>query len=140
MTIRTFIIASGLALLLATTSSAFAAGAAGSAKAFTGTQVNSIVERVHSFYEAKHKLRDLGYYAIQTERSTPPYSFVACKRGQRYHVHIDYYGDLVQVDEAGACHDYRARDYEPRPQYEGRYRDNRYSRYNRYNRYRGDDY
>jgi hypothetical protein len=140
MTISPLTIASGIALLLASSSGLQAAGAGGAATAFTGTQANSIVERVHSFYEAKHKLRDLGYYAIQTERSTPPYSFVACKRGQRYHIHVDYYGDLVQVDEAGSCHDYRARYYEPRPQqYEGRYRDNRYSRYNRYNRDRGDD-
>jgi hypothetical protein len=136
MTIRPLIMASGLAVLLATTSSAFAAGPAGIAKGIAATQPDSLVERVHSFYEAKHKLRDLGYYAIQTERSYPPYSFVACKRGQRYHIHIDYYGDLTQVDEAGACHDYRARYYEPRPQYEGRYR---YNRYSRYNRYREDD-
>ena len=134
MTISPLTIASGLALLLASASSVQAAGAGGTAKGIASTQQNSIVVRVHSFYEAKHKLRDLGYYAIQTERSTPPYSFVACKRGQRYHIHIDYYGDLVQVDESGACHDYRARYYEPRPQYEGRYRDNGYSRYNRYRR------
>ena len=136
MTISPLTIASGLALLLASVSSVQAAGAGGTAKGIASTQQNSIVVRVHSFYEAKHKLRDLGYYAIQTERSTPPYSFVACKRGQRYHIHIDYYGDLVQVDEAGACHDYRARYYEPRPQYEGR---SRYNGYSRYNRYRRDD-
>jgi hypothetical protein len=137
MTIKPLIFASGLALLLASVSSVQAAGVSGAAKAFTDTQANSIVERVHSFYEAKHKLRDLGYYAIQTERTSVPYSFIACKRGQRYHIHVDYYGDLVQVDEAGSCQDYRARYYEPRPQYEGRYR---YNRYSRYNRYRGDDY
>ncbi len=136
MTISPLTIASGLALLLASVSSVQAAGVSGTAKGIAGTQQNSIVVRVHSFYEAKHKLRDLGYYAIQTERSYPPYSFVACKRGQRYHIHIDYYGDLVQVDEAGACHDYRARSYEPRPQYEGR---SRYNGYSRYNRYRRDD-
>lgn len=134
MTIRPLTIASVLALLLASASSVQAAGIGGGAKGIADAQTNSIVERVHSFYEAKHKLRDLGYYAIQTERSYPPYSFVACKRGQRYHIHIDYYGDLTQVDEAGSCHDYRQRYDEPQTRYEGRYRYNRFSRYNRYRR------
>ena len=74
MTISPLTIASGLALLLASVSSVLAAGAGGTAKGIASTQQNSIVVRVHSFYEAKHKLRDLGYYAIQTERSTPPYT------------------------------------------------------------------
>jgi hypothetical protein len=61
---------------------------------------------VHSLYEAKHTLRDLGYYDIQVERANLPYSFIACKRGARFHIHINYYGDLVQVDEVGPCREY----------------------------------
>ena len=134
MTIRPLTIACVLALLLASASSVQAAGVGSAAKGIANAQASSIVERVHSFYEAKHKLRYLGYYAIQTERTSVPYSFIACKRGQRYHIHVDYYGDLVQVDEAGSCHDYRERYDEPRTRYEGQYRYNRYSRYNRYRR------
>lgn len=123
--------ARGLALLLASASGAQAAGAAGTVMGISGTQENSIVERVHSIYEAKYKLHHLGYYAIQTERASEPYSFIACKRGQRYHIHIDYYGDLVQVDEAGSCQDFGARYDEPRARYESRNRYNGYSRYRR---------
>jgi hypothetical protein len=51
-----------------------------------------------------------------------PYSFHACKRGVRYHIHVNYYGDLAQVDELGRCRDYGDEDYS----YRGR---SRYPRY-----------
>jgi hypothetical protein len=136
MTKSPLTIASTLALLLASASTAFAAGPAGIAKSIAATQPDSIVERAHSVYEAKHKLRYLGYYAIQIERASEPYSFIACKRGQRFHIHVDYYGDLVQVDDAGSCENYGYNDgsryYEPRRRYHGGYRTSGY------NRYRGD--
>ena len=120
-------------LLVAST--AVAAGPASIAKSIAGTQPDSIVERAHSVYEAKHKLRYLGYYAIQTQRASEPYSFIACKRGQRYHIHVDYYGDLVQVDDVGSCETYGdndgARYYEPRQRYQGGYRNSGYNRYRR---------
>lgn len=82
----------------------------------------------HSLYEAEDTLRGLGYYDVRVERATLPYSFNACKRGVRYHIHVNWYGDLVQVDELGSCGDsgyrsryddrdgsyrYRRRDYAP---------------------------
>lgn len=130
-------IASTLALLLASASTAFATGPAGIAKSIAATQPDSIVERAHSVYEAKHKLHYLGYYAIQIERASEPYSFLACKRGQRYHLHVDYYGDIVQADQAGSCETYGDNDGtrydEPRRRYQGG------NRYSGYNRYRGGD-
>ena len=70
----------------------------------------------HSLYEAKDTLYGLGYYDIQVERASLPYSFNACKRGVRYHIHINWYGDLVKVDELGSCGGddryYRGRSYD----------------------------
>lgn len=85
-------------------------------------QPGALLHKVHSLHEAKHSLRDLGYYDIQVERASLPYSFHACKRGVRYHVHVNYYGDLAQVDELGQCRDYGDEDYS----YGGR---SRYPRY-----------
>jgi hypothetical protein len=85
-------------------------------------QAGALLHNVHSLHEAKHSLRDLGYYDIQVERASLPYSFHACKRGVRYHIHVNYYGDLVQVDELGRCRDYGGEDYS----YRGR---SRYPRY-----------
>ena len=79
-----------------------------------------IVQRVHSVYEAEETLHRRGYYDIRLERATLPYSFNACKRGVRYHVHVNYYGDLVGVDELGPC----SRDeYDGRGRYYDRHRD-----------------
>jgi hypothetical protein len=130
-------IAAGLAMLLASASGVQAAGTTGIATAFANTQTGSIIERAHSVYEAQHKLQRLGYYDILTQRASEPYSFIACKRGHRFHIHVDYYGDLVQVDDAGSCWNYGYNDgsryYEPRRRYSGGYR------YSDYRRYRDDD-
>jgi hypothetical protein len=82
----------------------------------------SIVQLAHSVDEAEERLQRRGYYDIRLERASLPYSFSACKRGVRYHIHINYYGDLVQVDSVGSCDGYgydRRRYYDG---YDGRYR------------------
>ena len=78
----------------------------------------------HSLYEAKDTLYGLGYYDVHVERASLPCSFNACKRGVRYHIHMDWYGTLVQVDEVGSCGGedryYRGRSYDdeyPRGRY-----------------------
>ena len=119
--------ASGLVLLLAGASSSQAGIAAG-AGSFANAGSGTIVQRVHSLYEARHSLADSGYYDIQTERASLPYSFLACKRGVRYHLHVDYYGDIVQADQIGRCrggYEYGSRDYGNRPYFGNRYRFNR---------------
>lgn len=63
------------------------------------------VHCVHSVYAAKDTLYRRGYYAAQLEGSSLPYSFTACKRGIRYHIHEDYYGDLVEIEAAGRCYE-----------------------------------
>ena len=81
-------------------------------------QPGALIHNVHSLYEAKHSLRDLGYYDIEVERASLPYSFRACKRGVLYHIHVNYYGDLVQVDELGRCRGYDDDEYyRPRTRY-----------------------
>lgn len=74
--------------------------------------------KAHSLGEAEETLYGLGYHDVRVERATLPYSFNACKRGVRYHIHMNWYGDLVQVDEVGSCggEGYR------RPYYRDRYR------------------
>jgi hypothetical protein len=85
---------------------------------------DQLLVKVHSVYQAEETLYRRGYYDVRLERPTLPYSFSACKRGLRYHVHVDYYGDLVQVDPIGRCYEagYRPGYYGPGPYY-GRYRE-----------------
>jgi hypothetical protein len=86
-----------------------------------------LVQKVHSAYQAEATLHRRGYYDVRLERPTLPYSFSACKRGVRYHIHVDYYGDLTQVDARGPCNGYGYGHYGRRPYYErphnDRYRD-----------------
>jgi hypothetical protein len=93
----------------------------------------SLLQKVHSVHEAREKLDRLGYYNIHTERASVPYSFIACKRGVRYHIHINYYGDFEQVDPVGACrsygYGYGRGDYEDRPYFAPRLRLRPYRRY-----------
>src|ERR1700730_17748996 len=92
--------ASGLAMIFLGASGADAAGvgAVNFAK-----DAGAILHRVHSVYEAEETLYRRGYYDVRLERASLPYSFNACKRGVRYHIHVNWYGDLVQVDEIGSC-------------------------------------
>ena len=103
---KTLCTAGGLAILLAGSSGASATGATNIGWALQDQRPSTLIQKVHSLYEAKRNLHGLGYYDIRVERASLPYSFTACKRGERYHIHVDYYGSLVQVDEVGACHDY----------------------------------
>jgi hypothetical protein len=85
---------------------AFCTSGAGAAGIGVPTPVRdrtAVVQRVHSVYEAEESLRGRGYYDVRLERASLPYSFNACKRGVRYHIHVNWYGDLVQVDPLGPC-------------------------------------
>src|SRR5438094_813960 len=73
------------------------ADAAGVGVAKPPSDAGAMLQRVHSVYEAEHTLYRRGYYDVRLERASLPYSFSACKRGIRYHIHVDYYGDLVDV-------------------------------------------
>jgi hypothetical protein len=93
-------------MLLLGASGASAGGVANMATGLPEHRPGTLIQNVHTLYEAKHTLYGLGYYDVRVERASLPYSFNACKRGVRYHIHVDYYGDLVQVDEVGSCREY----------------------------------
>jgi len=119
----------GLAMLILGAPGVGAAGVANNmARAFGDQRPGTLVQQVHSLYEAKQTLYGLGYYEVQVQRASLPYSFTACKRGVRYHIHVDYYGDLVEVEQFGACREYDEYDDDD---YDYGYRDRRY-RYRRY--------
>ena len=95
--------ASGFAIMLLAVGPADAAGV-GLTKVPNETAV--MLQRVHSVYEAEQTLYRRGFYDVRLERASLPYSFNACKRGTRYHIHVNFYGELVEVDEVGSCRRY----------------------------------
>jgi len=112
------------ALALAFCTSASAAGVRVPGEINVGT----LVQQVHSVYEAEETLQRRGYYDVRLERASLPYSFNACKRGIRYHIHVNWYGDLVQVDPIGPCGGNGYGDYGRRRYYDDGY-DGGYNRY-----------
>jgi hypothetical protein len=120
-----FSFASGLAVFTVLTASGAEASIAGLAS--PSPVERKLVQKVHSVYQAEATLHRRGYYDVRLERPTLPYSFSACKRGVRYHIHVDYYGDLTQVDAQGPCNGYvdgynGRRAYYARPYHDDRYR------------------
>ena len=95
----------------------------------------TMLSRVHSVDEAEDSLHRRGYYDVRLERSNLPYSFNACKRGTRYHIHVNYYGDLVQVDPIGRCGANGYGYYDRRPNYDDGYYGRPYERYRNRSRY-----
>lgn len=83
------------------------------------------IHRAHSAGDAEAKLHRHGYYDIHIERTTLPYSSNACKRGTRYHIHVNYYGDFTQVDAVGPCGRERYEEGYGRDRYYDRYRPRR---------------
>ncbi len=121
----TFAALGSAALAAGGVATASAASPVSSLRSLTAPQADPLVQKTHSAGEAERTLWARGYYDIVLERATLPYSFTACKRGERYHIHVDYYGDLRQVDPIGYCgRRYSAYDryerYYARPQYERR--------------------
>src|SRR5215471_1018880 len=110
---------SGAALALVLCASE--ASAAGLKVPNPASNSGAVVQKVHTVYEAEETLQRRGYYDVRLERASLPYSFNACKRGVRYHIHVDYYGDLVQVDPIGRCDDNGNGYYGRRPYYGGGY-------------------
>ncbi len=82
----------------------------GAAVSLATLALSASAVQAHSLFQAKEKLYNLGYSSVRTERASLPYSFSACKRGARYHIHMNWYGDLVQVDATGPCGEYGYRD------------------------------
>jgi hypothetical protein len=89
---------------------------------------HSLVIGVHSVYEARNSLYGRGYYDVHTERASLPYSFNACRRGVRFHIHVGYNGEIVERDAIGPCREagYERYDFRPRPRFSHRYRYQRY--------------
>ena len=71
----------------------------------------------HTPGEVHHQLRHRGYYNINFIVAHPPqYQVNACRDGGRFHLHINFYGDVTERSYIGRCHRYDA-DYGRR--YEG---------------------
>jgi hypothetical protein len=57
----------------------------------------------HDSSEVRSELRDRGYYQFQFIVDEAPFQVNACRDGERFHLHIDWYGRISEQVPLGAC-------------------------------------
>ncbi len=58
----------------------------------------------HDAGEVRHLLRDQGFYNIHFYGSYPPkFQVNACRDGERYDIHVNYYGKVTKCEPIGYC-------------------------------------
>ena len=59
----------------------------------------------HNAYQVRQELQQRGYYSIRFLRAEPPHFQVnACRGGERFHLHVNFYGRVTERDAIGPCH------------------------------------
>lgn len=67
------------------------------------------IASAHTPHDVRHKLQDRGYYNINfTDRVLPTYQLNACKRHKRFHLHVNYYGEVTRRRRIGWCGRHRS--------------------------------
>ena len=57
----------------------------------------------HDAPQVRHELRERGYYRIQFLVNRAPFQVNACRYGDRYHLHVDWYGRVTERVRIGEC-------------------------------------
>jgi len=59
----------------------------------------------HDAYQVRHELQERGYYSIRFVGARPPHFRVkACRGGERFVLHVNFYGRITERDAIGPCH------------------------------------
>jgi len=59
----------------------------------------------HTAQEVRYLLRDRGFYNIDFLDTNPRhYQVNACRQGERFHVHVNFYGEVTEQAPIGPCH------------------------------------
>lgn len=57
----------------------------------------------HKLKQVRRELNSQGYEQIEFERTKFPVWVNACRGGQRYHLHVDWYGKIKKKTRTGSC-------------------------------------
>jgi hypothetical protein len=57
----------------------------------------------HGVGKVRKELTDQGYEDLEFQRTRPPFKLDACKDGTIYHLHVDFYGKIIQKKAVGDC-------------------------------------
>jgi hypothetical protein len=57
----------------------------------------------HDIDEVRGELRKQGFDQLDFQRAKPPFKLDACRGGERFHLHVDYYGKIIEQTSIGSC-------------------------------------
>jgi hypothetical protein len=57
----------------------------------------------HDIDEVRSELRKQGFDQLEFSRTKPPFRLDACRGGERFHLHVDYYGKIIEQTSVGSC-------------------------------------
>jgi len=57
----------------------------------------------HGVERVRRELTEQGYEQLEFQRTKPPFKLDACRDGQRFHLHVDYYGKVTEQTSIGPC-------------------------------------
>ena len=57
----------------------------------------------HGVKKVRRELIEKGYEQLEFQRTRPPFKLDACLDGERYHLHVDYYGKMTEKTHIGSC-------------------------------------
>ena len=57
----------------------------------------------HDASQVRYELQNRGFYQIQFIEDEAPFQVNACRDGERFHLHVDWYGRITEQSPLGPC-------------------------------------
>jgi len=57
----------------------------------------------HDIGEVRDALTQQGFDQLEFSRTKPPFKLDACRGGERFHLHVDFYGKILEQTPFGSC-------------------------------------
>jgi hypothetical protein len=57
----------------------------------------------HNVERVRRELLEQGYEQLEFQRTKPPFKLDACRDGEKFHLHVDYYGKVTEQTPIGPC-------------------------------------
>ena len=59
----------------------------------------------HNVDRVSRELRQQGFDQLEFSRTKPPFKLDACRGGERFHLHVDFYGKVTEQTSIGSCNE-----------------------------------
>jgi hypothetical protein len=63
----------------------------------------SLSASAHGVGKVRRELSEQGFDQLEFSRTRPPFKLDACRGGERFHLHVDFYGKITEQTRIGSC-------------------------------------